>query len=177
MDLTFWLNGFPLPPTVNKSLMPIAGKVKFTSKGKPYRQGRMVKTKESKQYVQRCLQWALMNNEAVSRMKASLHDHRNAQNASGEKFALRVDCWFVFHVERLNHENAPDADNRLKPCLDALKMVLELDDVHYFASSSEKVSTTKKEQECTIIRITPMTPRTVDQIRAQMMNEAISSKS
>ena len=82
----------------------------------------------------------------------------------------------TFHVEHLldaNNRTKPiDADNRLKPCLDAISRILDLDDRFFFASSCEKVFVPSKElKECSVIKITPMMPRTAPEIRALIQRD------
>jgi Holliday junction resolvase RusA-like endonuclease len=93
-----------------------------------------------------------------------------------------VDNYFALEDSRLwTVNNLPqqiDADNRLKPCRDALSTLLGIDDKHFFSGYFEKVSTNSKELECSAIRISLMTPRSLqdlrEQIKAERMNPAIS---
>lgn len=173
-----WINGFPLPPSVNEYLMPVAGKVKINQKtGKPYRAGHFVKTPIHKQFMDDCYLWRLKNNAAFWQIHAAIHKHKQLVESRGEHFALRVDAFFVFHVERVfSTKNSLieriDADNRLKPCRDALSNLLEIDDKHFFAGGCEKVTTQAKELECSILRISPMRPRTLEEIKALQKMEA-----
>jgi len=174
MDNVFWLNGFPLAPTVNNSLVKIKGNghLKFNKKGKPYRQ-QFAKSRTHKSFENACRVWHAMNSRAVMVMRNELLKLKADVEGKGGRFALRIECFFAFTEEQMFTEGwQPDADNRLKPCADALKKILELDDVYFFATLSEKVTTTTKENECSVIRISPMTHRTLDEVRALMFREA-----
>lgn len=162
-----------MAPTVNNSLVKVAGNghLKFNKRGKPYRQ-QFAKSKTHKAFENACKVWQTMNSRAVMAMRNELLKYKSEIEKKGGRFALRIECFFAFSEEQMWSAGfAPDADNRLKPCLDALKKILELDDVLYFATLSEKVTTTTKDQECSVIRISPMTHRTLDQVRAQMFRE------
>lgn len=171
-----WLNGFPLPPSVNSSLIPVIGKTALNNKGKRYWKGRMMKTKVAHDFTWEVLAWKQKNLSAVNAIRKEIFELKKATESAGRVFALRVDCYFVFHVERiLTVNNLPegiDADNRLKPCWDAIKMILSIDDRHFFAGQCEKLTTLTKESECSIIKISQMTPRTHQEIRAQMLQDS-----
>lgn len=171
-----WINGFPLPHSVNDGMIPVIGKTAISGQGKRYYKGRMVKTKIAHSFTWECLEWKRKNLAAVNALRKEIFDLKKSTEAAGKVFALRVDCFFVFHVERLltvnNLPEGIDADNRLKPCWDAVKMILSIDDRHFFAGQCEKLTTLTKESECSIIKISQMTPRTHQEIRAQMLRES-----
>lgn len=113
--------------------------------------------------MDRCHLWRAQNSKAVEIMKNQLREKIYKCKAENKTFALKVDAFFVFHVERLLQN---DANNRLKPALDGLVEVLEIDDKHFYSGLCEKVSTDSKEKECTILRISQMTPRSREEIMA-----------
>lgn len=169
--MIFWLNGFPLPPSVNLHLIPVAGKPQFTANGKVRRPTRMIKSPQHRRYAKDCEDWHQMNIPSIDLMREEILEYKS--KCKMNEFALRIECYFVFHEEQMWSKNhAPDADNRLKPCLDQVKKILDLDDVLYFASISEKVYASQKESECSIIRISPMVPRSQKQILEIMNLEA-----
>lgn len=167
-----WLDKFPLPPSVNEYLMPVAGKWVIGKRGQRYQQGRWVKTDVHRKYMDDCYLYKASNQRAFENLKQHLDSMRYKMAKDGLSFCLKVDCYFVFHVERIFTKAGEikelDADNRLKPCRDALSKLLEIDDRHFFDGVCEKVTTRTKESECTIIRISPMVPRTLEEIREQM---------
>ena len=61
-----------------------------------------------------------------------------------------------------------DANNRLKGQLDAVATAVGIDDSFFFGGHCEKVTCSRKEEECAIIKISPMKPRTLEQILALM---------
>ncbi len=167
-----WIQGFPLAPSVNEYLIPVPGKWAITKNGRQYQKGRFVKSKVHRNFLDQCYLWRSLNLTAFNRIHTLLH---NAHKHAGNTFALRVDCFFVFHVERIFTVNGKieqlDADNRLKPTRDALATLLDLDDKFFFAGLCEKVTTPKESNQCAIIRIEQMIPRTLDQVKAQMAME------
>ena len=167
-----WINNFPLAPSVNNSLIPIAGKLVRNKYGKLYRQGRMIKSNEAKVFDQMCHYWALQNSGNLSVIKNELKKIKMLAELKREPFALKVECFVVFEYGRIFTVNKKaeqlDADNRLKKTLDGLKIVLGIDDKTFFSSSCEKVTTHSKELECAMIRISLMRPRTREDIKAMM---------
>lgn len=175
-----WIESFPLPPSVNNYLMPVAGKVKFSQKRqKHYRQGHLVKTKEHKQYETDCTLWALQHQETLERIKERIFFAMKKSEAAGDRFALKVDTYFVFHETRLftvnNKIERLDRDNRLKPFQDNIKHIIGLDDKYIFSGNVEKVSTKDWSKECVIIKIAVTRPRTDLEIIKMM--EAETSRS
>lgn len=170
-----WITGFPLPPSVNEYLMPVAGKWVINKRGKRYQQGRWVKTDIHRAFMDQCYLWRSQHITSFHKIQQAIHKAKKNTEDMGQRFALKVDCYFVFHVERIytvnNKVERLDADNRLKPCRDALANILELDDKYFFAGSCEKVTTRSKESECSMIRMDQMIPRTMEQIKSQMLQE------
>lgn len=164
-----------MPPSINSYLMPVAGKWKTDKRGRRYQQGRWIKTPVHREYMNQCQLWRIQNNKAFHKIKELIHWSRTDAEKKGIHFALRIDCFFVFYVEHIFTGNGKaqrlDADNRLKPCRDALSKLLEIDDRYFFAGNCEKVYTHTKESECTLIRIDQMAPRTIDQIKSLIQTE------
>ena len=163
---------FPLPPSVNDYLMPVAGKVKINKYGKPYRAGHLTKTKIHDDFWKECVRWHLSAVPEMARIRAKIMEAKRESEARGELFALRVDMYFVFHVDRLISNRLDskklDRDNRIKPATDAISKLLLIDDKYFYAGFSEKVTTENKENECTIIQITQTSPRTLQDVMDQM---------
>lgn len=170
--MAIWIAYFPLPPSQNDALMAVVGRQSTNKKGKKYYKGRMVKTAHHRKYIEQCLLWSRQNQESLNKVISCLLKHKKEIESSGRVFALRVDAYFVFHVERIitehNKSHALDVDNRLKPCLDGLKKVLGIDDKYFYASNCEKVVTPLKEEECTMIRIELTKVKTLDQVKQMM---------
>lgn len=170
-----WLLNFPLPPSVNEYLMPVPGAWAVNKKGKTYRKGRFVKTEIHTNYVKRCWEWRYINRAAFDNAQAELVRQFQEAKLNKQKFALRVDCYFAFEHSRIwtvnNLAEQIDSDNRLKPCRDALSKLLGIDDKYFFSGFFEKVSTNSKELECSILRISLATPRTMDDVLKQIKLE------
>jgi Holliday junction resolvase RusA-like endonuclease len=174
--LATWIFNFPLPPSVNEYLLPVAGKLKYNKFGKPYRQGHLTKSKVFKDYENRCQVWALQNKRSLQPIIDQLHDLKFKSEFIKQPFAIRADVYFAFEHSRLitvnNKVEQLDRDNRLKPLQDMLGKILGIDDKHVFSGICEKVTTTSRDLECAVIRMELMTPRTLDQVRAQMKQES-----
>lgn len=143
--------------------------------GKLGASGRLIKTQIHRDYQSTCERWALQNREAVRRAASELRDIKVRYDADSLPFALKIDCYFVFKRERIFTVNQKclqiDANNRLKPLLDALVNVLGIDDKHYFAGNCEKVTALPTQAEGTFVRIGLMAPRTYAEIQDLMRKE------
>lgn len=170
-----WINGFPLPPSVNSSLIPVVGKVGRDKNQKPIYRARMIESKEHRTFLKECKQWGFRNRNGLAAITQEIRAYKEHCEKSGVVFALKVDCYFVFHVERLITVNKKseqiDADNRLKACWDGVSDILGIDDKAFYAGHCEKVTTLSKELECSMIKISPMHPRTYEQIKSIMLKE------
>lgn len=135
----------------------------------------MVKTNVHRNYLQACYLWRAQHNNSFTRAQDELLRAQKEARDSLRHFALRVDCYFAFEHSRLwTQKNAPqtlDADNRLKPCRDALASLLGIDDKFFFSGYFEKVSAPTKSHEGTYIKITPMTPRNLAELHFQIKQE------
>jgi Holliday junction resolvase RusA-like endonuclease len=112
--------------------------------------------------------WSLLNRSSFDRHKRYLKDRFEYDLKNEIPFSLRVDTYFVFEKKRIISKNNKvmklDADNRLKPLRDAISHVLEIDDKHFFAGECEKVFTDLKDNECAMIRLQYMSPRSLDEV-------------
>lgn len=156
-----WLAGCPLPPSVNEYLMVI--------------RGRLVKSPVHREYTGKWQMWALRNRATFEPIKAHLHDIVKRMEVLKRPVAFQVDCFFAFEHSRIFTLNGKiqqlDANNRLKPALDGLVSVLDIDDKYFFAGNCEKISTPTKDSECSMMRIVPMKPRTLQEVRSIMNSE------
>lgn len=85
---------------------------------------------------------------------------KEIQSWLDEGFFLQAKCLHLFHVEQLFFKNGNvkrlDADNRIKAALDAVGIILQIDDKLFFKSETEKVLIqTKGLEQCTEIQIRP----------------------
>lgn len=174
--MMFWITDFPLPPSVNSYLMPVAGKTKFSARTKRhYTQGRLVKTKEHIDYEKRATYWILENREQVERIKEKIFFAHKASENDGLPFVLKVDLYFCFEHSRVltvnNKIMQRDVDNFAKPAVDQLKKVFGIDDKHIFFLHLEKITAKNKDEECVIVRVSVSKPRTKQQIQDQIRSE------
>lgn len=157
MEYFVWVDGLPLPPTVNDYLIPV--------------RNRLVKTKTHADYDRQFSMWVIRNLDGINSMKHKIKLILNQR----EYKALRVDMYFCFHeprlISKLGDIQKLDRDNRIKPATDQMHKLIGVDDKHIFAGNSEKVITQRKDEECLIVRISTMKPRTKQQILEQMSQE------
>lgn len=160
---------FPLPPTVNNYLMPIVGQMKTNKKtGKPYRSAGWIKTAEHRGFEKKCEDWMFLNQDQYKKAIEEFAKFKKQAKADGKPLSLCFDAKFVFYHKRIFKEDGGvkrlDADNRLKPCIDAVSKIFAIDDCHFFAISSEKVSCKSEAEEGSIIRISAFVPNTLSDI-------------
>lgn len=171
---SLWLANMPLTPSVNKSLdVALAKKINLKT-GKQFTGGRFRSS------------WEMVNfKKAIdlyhARHRNEFHElNRIASEWIAQGFMLRVDVFVVFRSDRVFSVPGKkvlrlDANNRLKGQLDAVATCLGIDDKYFFGGDCEKVTCDPGEQECAMVRITPMRPRTATEVRIQMRAEAQQS--
>lgn len=166
--MTLWITAFPLPPSINEYLIPVSGRMKTSKTGKSYRGSAWVKTAKHRLFEEDCLTWRYKNHSLFKRAFDSLRELKDIYLKDKKPFVLRVDTYFVFHYKRVWALDGAikrlDADNRLKPCLDAISRLFEIDDSHFFAGGCEKVTTDDKAAEGAYIRISIVAPRKIESI-------------
>ena len=161
------IKDFPMPVSVNKSMMPVIGRLKFNKNGKPYGSGRFVKTEEYKKFEAEAIKWELSHKKGLEALKAEIIKRRQMLNKEGMELTLKVQYFAVFPKEKLitvtNKLERRDADNLIKTCKDVLFKGLCLDDKHVFKDEIEKVV---GESEYMIIKITEYSPKTEQNIKS-----------
>ena len=137
-------NDLPLPPSVNHCYAGF--------------HGRRFRSKALKSFLRSAEAWKLTH------MGQVLFAERLMRGWLAKGFQIRVDCWFCFEHSRIytmkGEVKALDAHNYIKPLHDALAEMLRIDDKHFFAGNAEKVTTKSKDEECSIVKLTPMSPTT-----------------
>lgn len=125
------IKGFPLPPSVNHMLIPS--------------RGRLIHNSLSRQWKRTYQQWYMAN---VSLCQEIERDYKDK--------LLQVDTYFAFKRERLigkkNQTKALDANNRVKPALDAFSFCFSIDDKFITSSVCEKIIATTLEQTIFVIQ-------------------------
>lgn len=156
-----WITNFPMPPSANEHLFAV--------------KGRLVKSQKHRDFKRVCELWYLQNRRSIDPIRSKLMEMKNAARARGSDLALKVDAYIAVDRSRVFTGTGKceqiDANNFLKPLLDGLVVVIGIDDKHFFAGNCEKVTTSSKELECSVVRITPTRPRTLEEIRALMRSE------
>lgn len=144
-----WFPDFPLPPSANTHLKPVR-----TRTGT-----RQIKSQEHSRYLDDCWLWS-RDGRRRSYVDAAVEAVVRAAATAGSavEFGLKIELMFLFHEERLFSSDGSrkrlDADNRVKPCLDALSTILGIDDRHFIRADFGIATTASKESECSVIRIT-----------------------
>jgi hypothetical protein len=163
-----WIMDFPLPPSVNEYLEPHIHSYRDTPNGGLKIKSWQRKTDAHVEYENACNMWAIMHAKFVKEVRDALNESSNSMKSSNIPVSFRVDSWFCFHESRIYCKDGSvkelDANNRVKPFLDALVRIFGIDDRHFFAGNCEKITTPHKENECSIARITPFKPRTLQEI-------------
>jgi hypothetical protein len=84
-------------------------------------------------------------------------------------YVLKTEAWVGFENSRVWTKNGQpqkiDSDNRLKPLQDGLSKILDIDDCWQYCSSIEKVTVISKDLESCTVRISPIKPRTMDEVK------------
>lgn len=148
----------PLPPSVNESLACV--------------RNRLIKTAKARKFLA----------DAVAAFKTD-DTYRDSLALAGswvrEKFALKVDCYFVWPKNQIlttgakaqNWAHRKDAHNRIKQLHDALSEAIMIDDMYFFAGDTEKIINDKIQEPYAMVRITKHTPRTIHDLWRQFQNE------
>lgn len=145
----------PMPPSINRQLASV--------------KGRLIKTSEARNHEREISVFSLKHQSDCKKARIQIEQWIKDQG-------LQVDCFFVFHEERLLTKTKKaeswlkvlDANNRLKSSLDAISRIISVDDKYFVTGICEKVSCKSLDEERVIYRISPTKLRTVDQIQSQM---------
>lgn len=152
------LEGLPIPPSINKQLMAV--------------RGRLIKTNVARDFDRLGVEWKLRNH------LKSKEAEEEAQKILGSGFDLRVDCYFVFHEDKLYWKRKGtlrkrDTNNLLKSSLDLVSRIINVDDTHFICGDAEKVLCKSSKDEQLIVRITPTKMRIVDELKKTLANLSI----
>lgn len=124
-----WLifDSFPLPPTSNNihATIMVGGQL------------RRINSKEYQAFLKDAKIWAARNNDRLNVLKKLCMD------AIAKDKMISIDAYFCFTHEQLwTQKNKPkkiDGSNRIKPCHDALAMILGIDDCMFWRGTFEKI--------------------------------------
>jgi len=125
----WFINRFPMPPTINNSLASIRI-------GNSFRQ---IKSVDARAFDKQVQIW-------INRNEASLKTIRQEIKAKmDDGFQLRIMCYYCFaHEDLWTLKDKPkrlDTNNRIKATLDGIARAIEVDDRHFFGEEHEKVET------------------------------------
>jgi hypothetical protein len=153
--MEFWLDGFPMPPSINEQLMSV--------------RGRLIKTKKAREFDKQVNEYCRANRAIIKEIKKELTPALAMQG-------LKIDCFFAFHEDRLVTKTKKakdwlkvlDANNRLKSTLDGISKALEIDDKFFIAGNCEKVSCKSLEDQRVLIRIKPQNLKNLEAVLFMM---------
>lgn len=149
--IEFWLDDFPLPPSINEQLMSV--------------RGRLIKTKKAREFDKQVDEYCRANRAKLNEIKETLIPALSLQG-------LKIDCFFIFHEDRLVTKTKKakdwlkvlDANNRLKSTLDGISKALQIDDKFFIAGNCEKVSCKSLGEQRVLIRIKPQNLKSLEQV-------------
>lgn len=154
-SLEFLFNTFPMPPTSNHMYASV--------------QGRLIKSKESREYRQRCDFWALRNIRVLNAV-------RDAISKTSLPHTIELDTTFCFLEARLvskkNTIKRLDATSRIKGSHDEFCRILEIDDSIITGGRFEKVSCESSNQEGVLFKIRLSKLRKLDEIKEESARKA-----
>ena len=149
------IRNFPFPPSANEMYATNVHKYK-----KP--DGKMgVKTSQRRSEVlenfyTQCDLFEKINKKNMDLIRSQI------EKWIGQGRMLGMDCYVVVEYDRvITKDGKPhqfDADNRRKALQDGICSILGIDDKYVFRGITEKVTCNRKDSECAIIKIYPMTP-------------------
>lgn len=162
-----WIEKLPLPPSANEMYETRAFRKKKISKKTGDIYTGIVTSKYKSDsltiFQLQCKDFRNRNLSKVYQIREIL------MKWISQGFVLRVDSWFAFEHSRIwTKDGQPqvlDADNRRKALQDGLATILDIDDKWFFSGNVEKVTTTSKDYEQCLIRITPVKARTLQEIQ------------
>ncbi len=170
---SIWLTRMPIPPSVNASLIPRPVRKLSQKNGKAYWGAGQRLSPQSIEFKKAVSAYGKVNRFALDRIASNL------KKLVEQGWVLRVDVFIAFEESRVfSSPNRKilqlDGNNRIKPLLDGVASLLGIDDSVFFRGDCEKVTTASKESECTLVRIQPVRPRTLQQIQQLMLDDVKS---
>lgn len=170
--IDFIIKDFPVPPSVNKYLMPVMHKIRKRKNGKLYATGVLAKTPEHRNYESTCQLWALSYQGGLSKLKAEITQRTQHLRKHKRDLILEVEYFILLprHVVLTinNLCERVDSDNYLKPTKDNLFKILNLDDKCVFKDSIQKVAIDDDQKPCVIIAVKEYKPLTSSSVKSSL---------
>lgn len=157
---SFWINTFPLPPSINNQLMGGYGRLRKTPEARTFdRAIDMLRVRQAEQF--RCV---------FQSFEPYLKDH-----------VIRVDMFVVIKSDRVFTKTKQAQDwvksidqfNFQKSAHDALAKCITIDDKFFFAGNVEKIFCEKLYQEQIIFKLELMKPRSLNDIQVLQITERL----
>ena len=131
------LEKLPMPHSVNKNFL--------------FSKGRFIKSKEARAFDAAVYVWALANKKKIDAARVIVGRWVT------EGYLLTLDIDFFFQRSRLFSKKGSvkmiDLNNRLKPIVDAVSKLVEVDDRFFFQHTIRKVGCADFESESCVVRI------------------------
>lgn len=147
--LNVYLQGLPMPPTINQSMAIV--------------RGRLISTASKRLFFNEVNTYRIRNFKALQRAANSLQQLL----ATDPALCFRVDCYFALPHNKLFTKDGRvkifDANNRLKSALDGLSELIQIDDKYFASGIAEKITTRSIKPSFTV-HIKPQHIRSDDQI-------------
>ena len=163
--MSLWIFNLPIPPSANQMHSVGSNKVWRQKKdGTKYlsTSAHVYNSPELRHFYLQCKNFANINYVQIAGIRKQCVDWIS------KGFVLKTEAWVGFENSRVWTKNGQpqkiDSDNRLKPLQDGLSKMLSIDDCWQYCSSIEKVTVVSKDLESCTVRITPIKPRTMEEI-------------
>jgi Holliday junction resolvase RusA-like endonuclease len=134
------IGNLPIPHSVNQGLT----NGRFNK--------RFIKTHQARFFDQQMQSWIRSQHQDLVKLLPIIQ-------AIQDGYQLKVDYYFLFHVERVIWKRKKtlrplDVDNRIKPLQDWVAKIIGIDDTHFKKGFREIISVEKKEDQCAIVVLT-----------------------
>lgn len=155
------INNFPFPVSTNQ-MYETHIKYKTTRTGKRVPQTYRRRSVELEKFYEKCYIFKNLNKGAFDVIAHQV----KAWLDSGQMIGM--DCYIAFEKSRLFTQKGDvkqiDSDNLRKSLQDGFCKLLNIDDKYVFCGNTEKISCERKESECAIIKLYPITPKCLESL-------------
>lgn len=148
--IMFILKRIPIPPTSNNLYASV--------------RGRLIKSIEGRKYESALKLYSIRNFKILDKIKSNLKPSDS----------LRVDCFFIFHKNRIISKKGEykklDVTNRIKALHDAISDMVGIDDKQFISVGCEKIICENQEDEQVIVLLSKSVQRDFSIIKEYIKN-------